>query len=790
MARTNIQVVITVKDGATRPLENVQKGIRNTGKAARDSTADIWQFNKTLFSTFAFVGLFTKGFSQLKESLTIGAELDRVSTQFEKQVGPKSKFIQALQGSTNVVIDEMTALSSGLKLSNLGITKGLESTAETIAKFAVAGRMAGKKSEDVISGLTDAVTEGNVARLEELGIMKRSDPAYMALMAVIGKTGGVMGGVIAKQQAMAIVMGAINKRVQGQMFAFMSLGEVIDYTATAYNNLRRNIGVLLGNAVRPLLEKLLPLLQTFNKIVEGISRTDKHTLFLVKTILSLTAAAAGLFATLGSLKLLVKLLGYTPLGFGGMATAILAVTAAFVGLSREAQGPLEKLKMFGAFFKGIYELVTNFDPETGISKMSKATRALLAKGGILSFVEFIAAAVVTVKTTIKDIADFVTHVAKIVDTQFKKLFGGIDEKLKGTSKWTTWWTTDTLSNFDKVKRAAIILGGVIGTIFLGKKLFGLAGSLLSKIPVIGGMFGGGGGKGPKGTPTDPIYTVGAGIGGGLGGGLAQIFAGAGIWGAIKGSFGLLWQSLKQIGTIGIRGVAKDIGIIFKLFFQQAFPTLFKIASSVGSALKFLGSGVMWVGRALMAFAVANPISAVIIALAALVTALTTSEKFMMGWMEKMPSWMGGVPGSKENREKNEKFATPEGAMQMQYEHAQKMGWSKGGETLEQYKSRVESKKVGKQTSVSVPSMDVDQESTIQALGEQMKSMDSTNREKMQESIQQALENNSSGGALIDPEEFANFQKLLTAAFDESKNLKELVRATQEKKLMIRANQRG
>jgi len=180
MARTNIQVVITVKDGATRPLEKVQQGIKGTGKAARDSTADIWQFNKTLFSTFAFMGLFTKGFTQLKESLMMGMELDKVSSQFEKQVGPKSRFIAALQGSTNVVIDEMTALDTGLKLSNLGITRGLENTAETIAKFAVAGRMAGKDSTDVIKGLSEAVTDGNVARLEELGIMKRSDPAFMA----------------------------------------------------------------------------------------------------------------------------------------------------------------------------------------------------------------------------------------------------------------------------------------------------------------------------------------------------------------------------------------------------------------------------------------------------------------------------------------------------------------------------------------------------------------------------------------------------------------------------------
>jgi hypothetical protein len=784
MARTNIQIVVSVRDGATKPLEKVQKGINNTGKASKEASAKIWQFNKTLFSTFAFIGLFKRGFSALKESLTVGAELDRVSTQFERQVGPKSKFIQSLRASTNVVVDEMTAMNAGLKLSNLGITNGLENTAETIAKFAVAGRMAGKKAEDVIDGLTGAVTEGNVARLEELGIMKRSDPAFMALMAVINKAGGVMGGVIAKQQAMAIVMGAINKRVQGQMFAFMSLGEVIDYTGVAYGNLRKNIGILLGNAVRPLLEKLIPLLQNFNELVQNITKTDKHTIFLVKTILSLTAAAAGLFAALGSLTLLTKLLSFTPLGFGGMATAIIAVTAAFVGLTREAQGPLEKLKMFGALFKGIYELVTNFDPETGISKMSKATHELLSKGGILSFVEFIAAAVVTIGTTIKDVVRFVTDGAKKLDEQFEKLFGKIDDKLQTTSKWTTWWTTDTLSSFDKVKRAAMVLGGVFATLFVGKKLFGAAGSLLSKLPVVGRLFGGGGmgGRGPKGTPTDPIFTASA---GGLIGGAAAAAGAAssgGIFATIKklliaasGGWIALGATIKAMMKTGISGVFS--GLLLKI--KGLFGVLVTGAKSTASAFSLIRGA---------SIGLLTPWGAVAAAILLVVGALTSMEFVMRPLIENLPSWLGGISGAEENRKKAERIATEEGALQAQYEHAQKMGWSKKDETLEQYKSRAESAKLG-QATISVPDV-IDKEATIQALGEQMKLMDSTSRQRMQESIQEALKEGSPGGALIDPEEFATFQRLLTAAFDESKNLKELVRAAQEKKLMIKSNPRS
>lgn len=793
MARTNIQVVISVKDGASKPLEKVQKNIRGTGKAAKDSTADIWQFNKTLFSTFAFLGLFTKGFSKLKESLMVGAELDKVSTQFERQVGPKSKFIQALEGSTNVVIDEMTALKSGLQLSNLGITHSLEGTADTIAKFAVAGRMAGKDASDVIEGLTSAVTEGNVARLEELGIMRRSDPAFMALMAVTGKAGGVMGGVIAKQQAMAIVMGAINKRVQGQMFAFMSLGEVIDYTGKAFTNLKRNIGILLGNAVRPLLEKILPLIQNFNRIVESISRTDRETLFLVKTVLALTAALSGLFATLGTMKLIVKLLGFTPLGFPGMAMAILAVTAAFVGLSRHADGPLAKLKLFGAFFKGIYELVTNFDPETGMSKISKATLKLLSDNGIMGFVDFIAAAIVTVRTTIKDISDLITHVATIVDNQFKKLFGVIDDKLKTTSKWTTWWTTNTLSDFDKVKRAALILGGVFGALFVGKKLFGGIGGILSKVPGLGGFFGGG--KGPKGTANDPVHVVSAGSS--VGGMLKNSGLLSGPIGLVKNLFGKLGVVLEYLTAYGLPGLRYALSDMLMPIIRSFGSVIGEVVLPVmvlGSALYGAIQGIMETSEGWAKFFggiwdLGKAVGSVVIDLLAsipfvkqIADGFMTIGKFLLidgpmklmkliaeGW-KNLFGWMGIGAG-------------------MMGDAMSSLAASISGKPLDGPKKGINDTSA-KQTSVSVPTMDVDQESTIQALGEQMKSMNTADKEKMQEAVQNALKADSSGGSLISPEEFSTFQTMLTTAFDSSKNLQELVNQAKTKILAARSEKRG
>ena len=794
MARTNIQVIISVKDGATKPLEKVQKGIRNTGKAAKDATSNIWQFNKTLFSTFAFVGLFTKGFSSLKESLMIGAELDKVSTQFERQIGPKSKFISALEGSTNVVIDEMTALRNGLELGNLGITKSVEDAALTIAKFGVAGKLAGKDASSVIDGLTQAVTRGNVSKLEELGIMKASDPAYMALMAVVGKAGGVMGGTIAKQEAMAIVMGAINKRVQGQMFAFMSLGEVIEYTGTAYGNLKRNIGVLLANVMRPLLEKLLPLIQSFNKIVDSITRTDKHTLFLVKTVLALTAGISGLFASLGSLQLIVKLLGFTPLGFGGMSIAIVAVTAAFVGLTRAADGPLAKLKIFGAFFKGIYELINNFDPETGMSKISAATEKLLSDNGILGFVDFIAASIVTVKTALKDIVDFVKWSAIKVGSLVGSIFGSINDGLKSTQKWTTWWTTDTLSSFDKIKRAAMILGGILGSIFIGKKLFGAAGGILSKIPGIGKLFGGG--KNHGSSPANPTYTKEVGVVGAISN------MGGGI---LKGPIGLLTGLFSKLSTVieytlsygfsGLRYVLSELLMPILNTFGKVLTEVLAPIMIFGSAVYGAVSGIMETSAEWGKFFggiwdLGKALGSLVVDLVGMIPYVkTVADGFMNigklilvdgpmklmqliaeGW-KNIFGWMGIGAGAI-----GEKLSA----------------WTKSIPDLstKDQKNVSNSRSGGKQTSVSVPTPSVDEESTLQVLGEQMKLMKGADRENMQKTIESALKSPANGGGFIDPEEFATFQNLLTKAFDESKNLQELVNINRDKRVALRTGQRG
>lgn len=757
MARTNIDVIITVKDGASKPLDNVTKKIRNTGKAAKDVSFDIMQLGKTIFATTAFLGLFTKGFSLLSSSIQFGSDLDKVTTQFERQMGPRGNFINILRDSSNVVVDEMTALQSGLQLGTLGVAKSSEDAATMVSKFAVVARLAGKDSTEGVEKLTQAVIDGNVAHLEEYGILRRSSPAYMMLMAAMNKAGGAYGGVISKQATLAIIMGAINERVKNQMFSFMSLGALVEYTGKAFITLKQHIGNLLGNAVRPLLEKIIPLIQSFSELVYYIGKNDKNLLFLTKTFLGLGMAVTGLLGGLGSLKLVVKLLGFAGIGFPGITLAVFALTSAFVGLTNAAKDPLEKLKIFGAFFRGIYELVSNFNKETGASKMSQQLKEYLDTRGILGIVEFISATIVTIKTTLTDIVDFVKYLGRGVDTIVGGIFTGINKTLnKIMPAWSTWWTTDALNPVQKFARAAaVILGGLLA-FFGAKSLFG---GILSKIPVIGKLFGGGGSN-PKGTASDPIYTKSA---DGLGGGL--LTSGMSKLPGME----TLYTILKNSYTLGgWKQILKDIPTAFGTIFPKLAKILLIGISPIRTIFSSLGGLLLRIPTIIMSIApLLGP------ALAGVITGLVIAAG---------SSIINNILDSKQGE-------TEEGFKGNPLERLF-FNMFADEKTKEQFRKNKElfpdTSRIGnKQTQISVPTAPADDEAILQVLMDKMKIMSDADRTKTQSTLESALATQASNGRTIDPEEF----KILEELAKHSKNSSESLTILANKALEARVKQR-
>lgn len=774
MARTSLEVIVTVRDGASKPLQRVQNNLRGTGKAAKEVTADLWQFNKTIFSGIAFLNLFTKAFGAIRSSMDLGAPLDRVTTQFEKVFGPRGDFLAALRGSTNSVVDEFAAVETALHLGQLGITKSSGTAADMISKMAVAARMAGKDTTEGVKDLTQAVLDGNIAKLQEYGIMRKYDPAYMALIASMNKAGGIYGATIVKQQQLAIVMSKLTEHTRDHMFMFMSTGEVVSALGKKFVDLRQHIGVLLSTAFRPLMEKLIPFLDKLSDTLFTIYRTDKQILFLVKSVIALGGALSGLLATVGSLKLAVKLLGFARVGLPGLSAAVLTLGAALVGLTKDADGVLEKFRVIGAVFKGVYELVTNLDPETGMSKISKSTKDLLEKYGLLGFTQTIARIVSVIKTVVQDIYRVFTVTAKFVD----KVFGGMFETFKNiissfTSTWTTWWTSDAITPIEKFVRATTAILAPLLTFFAFKGLKGV----LSKIPLVGRLFGGGGGRGegPLGTPSDPLYVVGPGGIGGLPGeaakGIFDKLIPQGIGQKVKDWLvadlkkGKIYEALNKTSglfgrTVGrwLAGQLAGLSMAFDLLMSSMSRML---SSAFAVIAPFLGPAVAVGAGALIGYAIGKAVNSLLDSY----TQGKTKEGFEGNVVERGMFRLFGSAEDKKRLSEFEKFkATSD--VDLINEIRKKQG--KEPLTPEQ-EARVNNRG-SRQTEIAAPEMP-DDLAIAASLTEQMQTMSAGKAAELKTALEQALATKEANGRFISPEEYTSLQDIFTKAIDNSENIK-------------------
>lgn len=756
MARTNVDIVVTVRDGASAPLDNVSKKLKNTGQAAKDTSADFIQFNKTLFTTAAFLGAFAKGFSNLKQSVEFGAELDKVTVQFERTMGPRGSFIQSLQETSNIAIDETVAMQSALHLGMLGIVKDGKEAGGLLSKFGVAAAMAGKDATKGVKDLTEAVEDGNIAKLQEYGIIKKNDAALMAQFAALNKAGGIYGQVIVKQHQLALVQKILTQHTKDHMFAVLSTGQVVEAFGVQFQNAKRHIGVFLANAIRPLLEKLIPLMVKFKEFLFNSYRMNKEILFLGKSFLALGTVLTGFIATLGTLKLAVKLLGFAGIGMPGLLMATVALAAGFVGLTGKADGLVKKLEVLGAFFKGIYELVTNFDPETGMSKISAATEKILADNGILGFVDMISAVIVTVKTTLKDIVDFVSWAALKIDNLVSDIFGTVNDGIKDSKKWTTWWTSDALSNFDKVKRAALILGGVLGSIFLGKKLFDFGGFLLNK--TTGGLFGGGG-KGPKGTASDPIYTIP--IGQGLGktlGNIANIpFIGK-IAEKLISAFNNLILKSNFLAEVLTNPAGKLAGLWTAL--QVAFTAI------VGNLGVILTSTIPELVLMLGGAATAGVTAVLGAASLAIGYGVGKFMNWILSFFPKLDEWI--------NKKLFDLISLLPGVDRSDFATAEEAGITKSDNA--NLVKDVRNKQGGPQVATNNPLSTLNTQTSsdldiVQSIGTQMQTMKQSARDEMQTSVEKALMSADANGRFISPEELEGFRKVFSESLAGDENLK-------------------
>ena len=561
MARNKLDIVVTVIDSASKPLQQIEGGVKRTSKAAKDASIDITGFNRSLFATTALAGTFARLFKGAFTAIEEGAGLDRVTNQYENTFGPRGKLFSTIENFTDVHVDKVEAMKSATALGMLGIRTSVEGNADLIAKAAVAGKMANIGESEGIRIVTEAMKDSNLASLDHLNILAKNNPAMKAQMAVLGKATGLMSGAVLAQYKLKVITDMLTKSTAGQMKGFRDLlDSVLDFKQSI-SFLKNEIGTFLGTALAPLGDKLAHIFNTLTETIRN-AKADKNLLFLARTFAVLAGAITTTLAVIGTFRL--GLFALTSLGFGipGVVTAVLMLTAGFLGLTHGADGIIERFKVLGAFFKGTWQLIHSFlsDPENfaaGIGKLDESVAQLLEKNGLLEFAKFTAQGFSILYKSIAGVVDIVKNLMGVIGS----LTGGILNPIIQLVGWINkitgskgrWTLGEGLSPGIKAIKDLLVTLTALGA---GYGIYKGISALGSKLPFIGGIFGG---KTPKGTKSEPIYVRNA---DGITGAAAGLLSG-GLWEVIKKILGIdKLISVGRFGTIsGIGSVLGRIGMI-------------------------------------------------------------------------------------------------------------------------------------------------------------------------------------------------------------------------------------
>ena len=794
MAIRNLEVVITVTDKASKDLDKVGQKVRQTGDQAKKAAVDFTGFNRTLFATTAFVGTFLKAFNSLGRSFEEGAQLDRLSNQFERILGPKSHLSNMILSFTDTFVDEMEAMRQGIALKSLGIVSSTEQVAEIFSRASVAAKQAGKESGEGIKQYADFLKDGNVSHLQFLNLIAQTNPALQAQMAILGKTGGVLSNVVSTQARLALGQRLLFLATKDSMKGNRDLTDTLRFLNQQWTMMRGELGRLFLTALQPVLESTALLINKFRIMIDNVRANEKHLVFLTKVTVIATGAILGLAGALGTLRLAT--IALSSLGFGLPRLLFLVTTlgTAFLGITNKAEKMTDKLRVFGAFVKGVWQLVTSLDTKTGIAKIDEDIKQLLEENGIMVFAQNVARAISVVKTVVGDMINVFKSFARATDA----LFGNIGRQFinvisKFKDPWENFWVGETATPMQKFIRSFAVFGSTLGTIFTGlivKNLLGKTAGLLSKIPVVGSLFGDGK-RGPKGTSRDPIYiraadSIGTGIAGAAGN-----FAG-GVWNLLKSSlapvialFGKLSAVIEYTVSYGFQGLRYALAdslipiirtavsaftnviapvLVFGSAIYGAIQGIMETAGEWGKFFKGIADLGVALGSVVMKFLESIPLLKYVKdTLVSVAKGIFQVGKFLLidgpmtvmkliaeGW-KQIFGWLGiGAGKLGESMTALAKNISPDSFGSAIAPETPFEGTS--------FKSDNTAGQGGEKTNISIPQDNVSPDQTVDSLGEQLKGLNETQRKQAQKAVEDALRSDSAGGAAITADEMELIMK--------------------------------
>jgi len=730
MARSNIDIAVNVHDAASGKLRGASKEVDNFGRSVKKASLDVTQFNRVMFSTTAYIGLFTGGFRKFSEFLTEGANLDRLTNQFERVIGPRGEFFQQIKGFTTTAVDRFEAMRAGIELKSLGIVHSSERIAELVARAGTAAKLAGKDSGEGIKNFTKFLKDGSVTNLEFLNLVARTNPALQAQMAILQKAGGTMGGVISTQARLALGYRLLREATRGAMRGQRDLADIMMDLRQSFTFLRGSIGRFIGAALAPLLEKVVDIVDKFTDMLDNIRKNEKNILFLTKAIIVATSAVAGLAAVFGTLRLATIALGSLGIGLPALLGIVGALSLGFMAVTNSVDGFMEKLKLFAAFVRGTFQLVHSFltDPENfakGIGKMDESIAKLLDKHGLLGLATNLARVSAIIIRFVSDVGAKLIGWFKAIDKIVGDFVGTI-AKLLGIDAGP--WSRNWIESGNLVRDTIVTI--TAATIALGSAMRLLTfGGILGRVAAVIGRFTG------------------------LGNVVGSLGGIGGIFSSLGNVIGLVARNFAPLAVIGSALYGVFRGIVetsdeWKKFFSGVFnlsKAIFDLVINFEPLRKVVGvivDGFTMLGDAIIS----------------LLKMIAEGWENIAGWIgigagklgETFQGWADQLSGKQKEARANVP-GTQIPALQAQ-------------ETL------TTTGQTGAATSVANPSMPEQEEEKHEKIRDFLGQVDANQQAQVKDAFFQAMSKSSAGSQLITPEEWVN---IFAAGVDRSQNIKKV-----------------
>jgi len=344
-----LEILVKVSGAAAAKagLKAVGRHLKKLGKNAKQGGRDFKEFNRVMFSATAFMSMFSKGFSNAMNLMEKGAELDRITNQFERVFGtPSGKLYVELKKFTDNFIPRVEAMRAAVTMKTLGMTKTLSETANMIAAAGTASKMAGFKAGEGIKRFTNFLRDGALSHLNFLNIVAKTNPALQAELSILKAGTGILGGMVSTQRKLILgkkllLLATINEKKGNR-----DLLDIIQSLKESFDMLGMSIGAILAQALGPLFDKISVGTYSFADFLENIRKTSPFLIGLAKFLLVVAGSFAAVIAVMGTFKLLM--IAIASLAAGGLALPLLlgfvmSLSLGFASLAANTETATESL---------------------------------------------------------------------------------------------------------------------------------------------------------------------------------------------------------------------------------------------------------------------------------------------------------------------------------------------------------------------------------------------------------------------------------------------------------------